>query len=87
MSKAFEAGCVLAVVLVATTAGAAAAPSTITIGERLFPESVTSTRDGTLFVGSIVEGGIRRAARCGRSDALDRTRSTRHALDLRRAGR
>ncbi len=45
------------------TAGMAwAAPSTITIpGERVFPESVTSTSDGTLYVGSIVEGGIRPA--------------------------
>src|ERR1700752_3692051 len=41
---------------------AAAGPSSIALpGERAFPESVTSTRDGTLFVGRLGEGGVIRA--------------------------
>ena len=36
-----------------------AGPSSIALpGERAFPESITSTRDGTLFVGRLGEGGI-----------------------------
>src|SRR5258705_11001509 len=30
-------------------------------GARAFPESITSTRDGTLFIGRLGEGGIVRA--------------------------
>ena len=49
--------------LVACAVGAEAAPAVVTLpGERAFPESLTSTRDGTLFVGSMAEGGIERAA-------------------------
>ena len=49
--------------LVACAVGAEAAPAVVTLpGERAFPESLTSTRDGTLFVGSMAEGGIKRAA-------------------------
>jgi hypothetical protein len=53
----------LAAALVAGAAGAAgAAPAEIALpGDRAFPESLTSTRDGTLFVGSMAEGGIKRA--------------------------
>jgi sugar lactone lactonase YvrE len=41
---------------------AAAGPLSIALpGERAFPESITSTRDGTLFVGRLGEGGIVRA--------------------------
>src|SRR5882724_1248254 len=41
---------------------AAAGPSSIALpGERAFPESITSTRDGTLFVGRLGEGGVIRA--------------------------
>src|SRR6201984_2281183 len=41
---------------------AAAGPASIALpGERAFPESITSTRDGTLFVGRLGEGGIVRA--------------------------
>src|SRR5580765_4743750 len=40
----------------------AAGPSSIALpGERAFPESITSTRDGTLFVGRLGEGGVIRA--------------------------
>lgn len=61
MNKTIGAGSLLAVILTATAAGAASGNITIP-GERVFPESITSTRDGTLYVGSIVEGGIRRVA-------------------------
>jgi sugar lactone lactonase YvrE len=46
--------------LVALAGGAAAAePSEIAIpGERAFPESLTSSSDGTIFVGSFAEGGV-----------------------------
>jgi sugar lactone lactonase YvrE len=38
---------------------AAAGPSSIALpGERAFPESITSTRDGVLFVGRLGEGGV-----------------------------
>src|SRR5579864_3494913 len=41
---------------------AAAGPSSIALpGKRAFPESITSTRDGTLFVGRLGEGGVVRA--------------------------
>jgi len=41
---------------------AKAGPSSIALpGERAFPESITSTRDGTLFVGRLGEGGVVRA--------------------------
>src|SRR5579863_4738173 len=37
-------------------------------GERAFPESITSTRDGTLFIGRLGDGGIVRAnARTGKA--------------------
>src|SRR3954451_7960225 len=49
--------------LIASAVGAEAAPAVVALpGERAFPESPTSTRDGTLFVGSMTEGGIKRAA-------------------------
>jgi hypothetical protein len=41
----------------------AAPPSTVEIpGDRVFPESVTSTSDGTLYVGSFAGGGVAKAA-------------------------
>src|SRR5882724_10088716 len=41
---------------------AEAGPLSIALpGERAFPESITSTRDGTLFVGRLGEGGVVRA--------------------------
>ena len=41
---------------------AEAGPLSIALpGERAFPESITSARDGTLFVGRLGEGGIIRA--------------------------
>jgi sugar lactone lactonase YvrE len=52
--------CVLAVV--GSRALAAAPPEIVIPGERLAPESLTSARDGTVFVGSIGTGQIFRAA-------------------------
>jgi sugar lactone lactonase YvrE len=54
----------LAAVLVAGAPGTTeAAPAEITLpGDRAFPENLTSIQDGTLFVGSMAEGGIMRAA-------------------------
>src|SRR5713226_5579300 len=47
-------------VLVTTPAGAG--PLSIAVpGARAFPESITSTSDGTLFIGRLGEGGIVRA--------------------------
>jgi sugar lactone lactonase YvrE len=55
---------VLAAVLTLGCVGAAsAAPSEVALpGDRAFPESLSSTHDGTLFAGSFAEGGIFKAA-------------------------
>ncbi|HVJ55886.1 MAG TPA: hypothetical protein VM689_25720 [Aliidongia sp.] len=48
---------------------ASAAPASVTLpGNRTFPESITSTADGTLYVGSFAEGGVLRV-RPGASQA------------------
>jgi sugar lactone lactonase YvrE len=58
--QAALAGALLSSVLWITPA--AAGPMSIAVpGERAFPESITSTRDGTLFVGRLGEGGVVRA--------------------------
>src|ERR1700733_7317300 len=47
------------------TAGAAPTtpPESIALpGDRAFPESISSTKDGTLYVGSLASGGIYRIA-------------------------
>jgi glucose/arabinose dehydrogenase/mono/diheme cytochrome c family protein len=47
------------IVLLPALGPARAAPETIALpGERLFPESITSTADGTLYVSSIAGGGV-----------------------------
>ena len=43
------------------TAAEAGSLSIALPGERAFPESITSVRDGTLFVGRLGEGGVVRA--------------------------
>ena len=44
---------------VVTVGGASPAPTEVALpGDRAFPESLSSTKDGTLFVGSFAEGGI-----------------------------
>ncbi len=43
--------------------GASPAPTEVALpGDRVFPESLSSTKDGTLFVGSFAEGGIFKVA-------------------------
>ena len=57
LSSAFSAYAVLATALAVSTA--AAAPTEVALpGDHVFPESLSSTKDGTLFVGSFAEGGI-----------------------------
>jgi sugar lactone lactonase YvrE len=66
-----------AVTLAAGVAGRASAadthdaPDTITLpGAHAFPESITSTADGTVYIGSLGEGGVLRAAAgAGRASA------------------
>ncbi len=54
----------LAAVLTAALMGpAVAAPTSVTLpGARIFPESITSTADGTLYVGSLAGGGVMKVA-------------------------
>src|SRR3954454_1646261 len=60
-SSVVRAGMLAAALAAACHAGAHAAPSEVALpGDRAFPESVTSTGDGTLFVGSVAEGGVSR---------------------------
>jgi sugar lactone lactonase YvrE len=55
--KAALVGALLSSILWMTTVKAG--PSSIALpGERAFPESITSTRDGTLFVGRLGESGV-----------------------------
>ncbi len=55
--SAFGACAVLAAAL--TVGGASPAPTEVALpGDHVFPESLSSTKDGTLFVGSFAEGGI-----------------------------
>ena len=59
-TEAALAGALFSSLLWMTAAGAG--PSSIALpGERAFPESITSARDGTLFVGRLGEGGVVRA--------------------------
>src|SRR4029077_8287543 len=60
LTQAALAGALFSSVLWMTAAEAG--PSSIELpGERAFPESITSARDGTLFVGRLGEGGVVRA--------------------------
>jgi len=50
-------------IVLASGAAVGAGPSEIAIpGDRAFPESLTSSSDGTVFIGSFAEGGIFRVA-------------------------
>lgn len=52
-----------AMVTLGCVSAAIAAPSEVALpGDHAFPESLSSTHDGTLFAGSFAEGGIYRAA-------------------------
>jgi sugar lactone lactonase YvrE len=49
------------IIALATTLDAAAAPESVTLpGEQAFPESITSTKDGTVYVSSLASGGVYR---------------------------
>ncbi len=51
-----------ATVGIAASGVAYAAPSEVTLpGDRLFPESIAATPDGTLFIGSFADGGVLKA--------------------------
>jgi sugar lactone lactonase YvrE len=59
----------LALVLGAASYGAARAQSApVGVPDKSFPESVTSTRDGTLYVGSFNLGGVVKAAPGGKAE-------------------
>lgn len=49
-------------------AGAARSESPIGVHDKSFPESVTSTKDGTLYVGSFNNGGVARIAPDGKAE-------------------
>ena len=72
----------LAIMLSIVWAGSARAETApMGVPDKSFPESVTSTRDGTLYVGSFNLGGVLRIAPDGKTDQLvkpgaDGTRST-----------
>lgn len=55
-------------ILTAGTARAETAP--VTLPEKSFPESVTSTSDGALYVGSFNHGGVTRVTPTGKVDAF-----------------
>jgi hypothetical protein len=48
--------------------GAANAQTPVGVPDKSFPESVTSTKDGTLYVGSFNEGGIVKIASSGKAE-------------------
>jgi sugar lactone lactonase YvrE len=50
--------------------GAAYAETPVSVPDKSFPESVTSTRDGTLYVGSFNEGGVMKIAPGGKAMPL-----------------
>jgi len=52
----------IALVSAVLLTGAAHAQSPVSIPDKSFPESVTSTRDGTLYVGSFNNGGVTKVA-------------------------
>ena len=51
-------------------AGAACAETAVSVPDNSFPESVTSTRDGTLYVGSFNNGGVTKVAPGGKAEPL-----------------
>lgn len=56
-------GAIAMALAIAPISAAAAPPTQIELpGDHVFPESVTSTKDGTLYVGSFASGGIMKAA-------------------------
>jgi hypothetical protein len=51
-------------------AGVAYAETSASVPDKSFPESVTSTKDGTLYVGSFNEGGVIKVAPGGKWEQL-----------------
>src|SRR5690242_4249935 len=61
----------LVLMLGSAPAGIACAETTsLGVPDKIFPESVTSTRDGTLFVGSFNLGGVTKVAPDGKTEQL-----------------
>lgn len=54
--------------VISMLAGAAYAETPVSVPDKSFPESVTSTKDGTLYVGSFNEGGVTRIAPGGKAE-------------------
>ena len=54
--------------VVCLLAGTAFAETPVGVPDKSFPESVTSTRDGTLYVGSFNEGGVVKIAPGGKPE-------------------
>ena len=53
--------CLVAILAMGGTVAASAAPAVVELpGDRAFPESITSTSDGTLYVSSFANGGVLR---------------------------
>lgn len=83
----------LAIMLGAVWAGMARAETgPIGVPDKSFPESVTSTRDGTLYVGSFNLGGVLKIAPDGKTEQIvkpgaDGSRSTLGVLADERSGR
>jgi sugar lactone lactonase YvrE len=50
--------------------GVACAETPVSVPDKSFPESVTSTSDGTLYVGSFNEGGVMKIAPGGKAEPL-----------------
>jgi outer membrane protein assembly factor BamB len=72
-------------------AGAAYGQTPVSVPDKSFPESVTSTTDGTLYVGSFNEGGVTRIAPGGKPEQLVKpgangTRSTLGVLADEKSG-
>src|ERR1700727_2215250 len=54
--------------IVCLIAGAATAQTPVGVPDKSFPESVTSTKDGTLYAGSFNEGGVVKFAPGGKAE-------------------
>jgi hypothetical protein len=52
---------IIAIMVAAGSAVAASGETIVLPGTRAFPESVTASKDGTLYIGSLAEGGVARA--------------------------
>jgi sugar lactone lactonase YvrE len=69
-SRAVGALCVGGIVVMLAGTAYAETPSPVGVPDKSFPESVTSTRDGTLYVGSFNNGGVVKVAPGGKAEQL-----------------